>query len=183
MSMVTTTSPQVTTTPPVDAVSVVTNSIAASGANYRFSSVVSLGEETITNINGIVDAGSVSAEIVTGGRSVSYIRTPAGEWVTNPDGAWVPLEGEPAPATPPLAALSDSTDLRLETGDTNSGVFSGRLGPAAGPAQGLPFSLTIQGGLVSQISYLVEVQAGQASVTTTLADIGSAGAVAPPPGV
>ena len=144
---------------------------------------VSVGEQTVTDISGIVDGGSVSAQITTGDRSISYIRTPAGEWVAEADGAWVPLEGEAPPAAPPLAALADSTDVSLQSGDGVSGVLSGILGPAAGPAQGLPFTLTVSNGLVSGISYQVETQAGPAIVTTTLSDIGQAGAVAPPPAV
>jgi hypothetical protein len=172
-----------TTGPAVDAAAVLAESVAASSANYRFSSIVSVGEQTVTDISGIVDGGSVSAQITTGDRSISYIRTPAGEWVAEADGAWVPLEGEAPPAAPPLAALADSTDVSLQSGDGVSGVLSGILGPAAGPAQGLPFTLTVSNGLVSGISYQVETQAGPAIVTTTLSDIGQAGAVAPPPAV
>jgi hypothetical protein len=157
--------------------------VAASGANYRYASVVSLGEQPVTNITGIVDQGSVAAEITTADRTVSYIRTAAGEWVTAEDGSWVPLEGEIPPSTPPLNALSDSTELRLESGDAISGVLTGILGPAAGTAQGMPFRLTFTNGLVSEISYTVPTQAGDATVTTTLSDIGLAGVVAPPPGL
>jgi hypothetical protein len=183
--------PAATTAPPptpstalaVDAASVLAGSLASSGANYRYASVVSLGEQPVTNISGVVDQGSVAAEITTADRTVSYIRTPAGEWVTTEDGSWVRLEGEIPPATPPLNALSDSTELRLESGDAASGVLIGTLGPSAGAAQGLNFRLTITNGLVSQISYNVPTEAGEATVTTTLSDIGMAGVVAPPPGM
>jgi hypothetical protein len=171
-----------TTTQPVDAPSVVGQSVAATSGNYRFSSVVLVGEQALTTINGIVDAGSVAADIVTGEGAVSYVRTAAGEWVTGPDGAWVPMEGELAPVTPPLSALSDATDLRLESGTGTDGVFTGILGPAAGPAQGIPFTLTTGAGLVSEIRYQVESSAGPAQVTTTFTEVGVAGAVIPPPG-
>jgi hypothetical protein len=154
--------------------------VAASGANYRFASVVMVGEEPVTTINGVVDAGSVAAEIVTGSESLSYVRTAEGEWVTGADGAWVPLEGEPAPVSPPLSALSDATDLVLASGNATDGVFTGVLGPAAGPAQGIPFSVTTKAGLVSEIRYQVESTAGPAVVTTTLTEIGAAGTVTAP---
>lgn len=178
----TTTTDATTTTQPADAVSLVGDSLAATSANYRFSSVVLVGEQTLTTITGNVDGGSVAAEISTGSGAVSYVRTPDGEWVTGADGEWVPLEGEP-PVSPPLAALVDANDLRLESGDATGGVLTGLLGPAAGPAQGVPFSLTIQNGLVTEIRYQVESSAGPAQVITTLTDIGVAGTVSAPEGV
>lgn len=184
-NLATTTHPTVatTTTQPVDAPAAVGQSVAATGGNYRFSSVVLVGEQALTTINGIVDAGSVAADIVTGQETVSYVRTAAGEWVTGPDGAWVPLEGEAAPVTPPLAALSDASELRLESGTATDGVFTGILGPAAGPAQGIPFTLTTGAGLVSEIRYEVESSAGPAQVSTTFTEVGVAGTVSPPAGV
>jgi hypothetical protein len=158
---------------------VVGESLVASGSNYRFSSVVLVGEETLTSITGVVDGTSVGAEITTGTGVVSYVRTPEGEWVTEADGTWAPLEGE-APVSAPLAILADSSDLTLETGDSVRSMFTGRLGPAAGPAQGVPFSLTIENGLVTEIRYQVESSAGPAQVITTLTEIGAAGTVSAP---
>jgi hypothetical protein len=113
---------------------------------------------------------------------LSYVRTPDGEWVTGADGEWAALEGE-APVSPPLAALADPAEVALESGDTARGVVTGRLGPAAGPARGVPFSLTIDGGLITEIRYQVESSAGPAQVVTTLSDVGSAGSVSAPEGV
>jgi hypothetical protein len=171
-----------TTTVPVDPTAMVSDGLAASSSNYRFSSVVLVGEDTLTTITGVVDGTSVAAEIATGTGVVSYVRTPDGEWVTGPDGEWGALEGE-APVSAPLATLSDSTDLSLESGDLAGGVVTGRLGPAAGTAQGVPFSLTIENGLVTEIRYQVESSAGPAQVITTLTDIGAAGTVSAPEGV
>jgi hypothetical protein len=156
--------------------------LAASSSNYRFSSVVLVGEQTLTSIAGVVDGTSVAAEITTGTGVLSYVRTPDGEWVTGADGEWAALEGE-APVSPPLAALADPVDLTLESGDEARGVVTGRLGPAAGPAEGVPFSLIIEGGVVTEIQYQVESSAGPAQVITTLSDIGSAGTVSAPEGV
>lgn len=177
-----TTTAETTTTVPVDPVAVVSESLAASSFNYRFTSVVLVGEQTLTSISGIVDGNSVAAEIATGSTEVSYIRTPDGEWVTTADGEWVALEGEP-PVAPPLAALVDAGDLVLESGDGDQGVFTGVLGPAAGPAQGIPFSLTIENGVVTEIRYQVDTGGELAQVITTLSDIGAAGTVSPPEGV
>jgi hypothetical protein len=160
----------------------VTESLATSSSNYRFTSVVLVGEQTLTTISGIVDANSVAAEIATGSTEVSYIRTPDGEWVTTADGEWVALEGEP-PVAPPLAALVDAGDLVLASGDGTQGVFTGVLGPAAGPAQGIPFSLTVENGFVSEIRYQVDTGGEMAQVITTLSDIGAAGTISPPEGV
>ncbi|HSJ84900.1 MAG TPA: hypothetical protein VLA91_13915 [Acidimicrobiia bacterium] len=88
------------TTAAVDPAVVVGESLSASGSNYRFSSVVLVGEETLTSITGVVDGTSVGAEITTGTGVVSYVRTPAGEWVTEADGTWALLEGE-APVSAP----------------------------------------------------------------------------------
>jgi hypothetical protein len=82
-----------------------------------------------------------------------------------------------------LATLADPTDLSLESGDLAGGVVTGRVGPAAGAAQGVPFSLTIENGLVTEIRYQVESSAGPAQVITTLSDIGAAGTVSAPEGV
>jgi hypothetical protein len=170
-----------TTTEAVDPAVVVGESLSASGSNYRFSSVVLVGEETLTSITGVVDGTSVGAEITTGTGVVSYVRTPEGEWVTEADGTWSPLEGE-APVSAPLAILADSSDLTLETGDSVQSVFTGRLGPAAGPAQGVPFTLTIENGLVTEIRYQVESSGGPAQVITSLTEIGAAGSVSAPEG-
>jgi hypothetical protein len=171
-----------TSTVPVDPVTTVNDALAASGHNYRFASVVLVGEDTLTSISGIVDGNSVSAEVAAGGSELSYVRTPEGEWVTGPDGEWVVLEGEP-PVAAPLGSMADVGQLALESGDAESGVFTGVLGPAAGPAQGLPFSLTIQGGLVTEVRYQVDTGGEIAQVITTLSDVGAAGSVSRPEGV
>jgi hypothetical protein len=62
-------------------------------------------------------------------------------------------------------------------------VFTGLLGPAAGPAQGIPFSLTVEGGVVSEVRYQVDTGGEIAQVITTLSDIGAAGTVSKPEGV
>lgn len=175
-----TTSAVATTTVPVDPVAAVAESIEASSSNYRFTSLVLVGEETLTTISGIVDGSSVAAEIITGSTEVSYVRTSDGEWVTGDGGEWVELEGEP-PVAPPLAALADAGDLVLESGDGARGVFTGMLGAAAGPAQGIPFSLTVENGVVTEIRYQVDTGGGElAQVITTFSDIGAAGIVSPP---
>jgi hypothetical protein len=171
-----------TTTAPVDPALVVSESLAASSANYRFTSVVLVGEQTLTTITGAVDGSSVAAEVVTGSGEVSYIRTPDGEWVTGPDGEWVELEGEP-PVAPPLGALVDAGNLVLESGDGTRGVFTGTLGSAAGEAQGLGFSLTVESGLVTEVRYQVDTGGEMAQVITTLTDFGGAGTVTAPDGV
>jgi hypothetical protein len=178
----TTTSTIVTTTEPIDPARVVADGLAASSANYRFSSVVLVGEETLTSIMGVVDGEAVSAQIATGTSEVSYVRTPEGEWVTGADGEWVELEGEP-PVGAPLAALSDAGDFVLESGDASQAVITGVLGPAAGSAQGIPFTLTVEGGQVTEIRYEVDTGGEIAQVVTTLSEFGSAGTVAKPEGV
>lgn len=177
----TTTTPEVTTTT-VDPVVTVGESLAASSANYRFTSLILVGEQTLTTIEGVVDGSSVAAAIGTGSGEVSYIRTPDGEWVTGADGEWVALEGEP-PVAPPLGALVDAGDLALVSGNGTTGVFTGVLGPAAGDAQGLAFTLTVEEGLVTEIRYEVDTGGELAQVITTLTEIGSAGSVTAPEGV
>jgi hypothetical protein len=176
----TTTTSEVTTT--VNPVVTVGESLAASSANYRFTSLILVGEQTLTTIEGVVDGNSVAAAIGTGTGEVSYIRTADGEWVTGADGEWVALEGEP-PVTPPLGALVDAGDLALVSGNGTTGVFTGVLGPAAGTAQGLPFTLTVEAGLVTEIRYEVDTGGELAQVITTLSEIGSAGSVTAPEGI
>ena len=171
-----------TTTAAADPLAMLDQGLAASSSNYRFSSVVLVGEQILTSIAGVVDGTSVAAEITTGTGVLSYVRTPEGEWVTGADGEWAALEGE-APVSPPLAALADPAEVTLESGDSTRGVVTGRLGPAAGLAVGVPFSLTIEGGMVTEIRYQVESSAGPAQVVTTLSDVGSAGSVSAPEGV
>ncbi|HEX9864287.1 MAG TPA: hypothetical protein VGC03_04905 [Acidimicrobiia bacterium] len=178
----TTTTSEVTTTVPVDPVVTVGESLAASSSNYRFTSLILVGEQTLTTIEGVVDGNSVAAAIGTGTGEVSYIRTPDGEWVTGADGEWVALEGAP-PVAPPLGALVDAGDLALVSGNGTTGVFTGVLGPAAGAAQGLPFTLTVEAGLVTEIRYEVDTGGELAQVITTLSEIGSAGSVIAPEGV
>jgi hypothetical protein len=176
-----TTTVAATTTVSIDANAVVTDSLAASSANYRFTSVVLVGEQTLTTMSGLVDGDSVSAEIATGTSEVSYIKTPEGEWVTGPDGDWVALEGEP-PVGAPLDALTDAGGLVLESGNANRGVFTGVLGPAAGSAEGLTFTITVQDGHVTEIRYQVDTGGELGDVVTTLSDFGAAGTVTKPEG-
>jgi hypothetical protein len=171
-----------TTTAPIDPTAVITETLAASSANYRFTSVVLVGEQTLTSIAGTVDGNSVSAEVTTGSSELSYVRTADGEWVTGPDGDWVELEGEP-PVAPPLGALVGAADLVVQSGNGEHGVFTGMLGAAAGVAQGVPFSLTIENGLVTEIRYQVDSGGEIAQVITTFTDIGAAGTVSAPEGV
>jgi hypothetical protein len=181
-----TTSPSTTIAPTsttaVEPAAVVADSLAASRPNYRFTSIVLVGEQTVTTMTGVVDGESVSAEIATGTSEVSYVRTPEGEWVTGPDGDWVALEGEP-PVGAPLDALSDAGGLTLESGNATRGVFTGVLGPAAASAQGIEFTITVEDGYVSEIRYQVDTGGEQGEVVTTLSDFGSAGAVTKPEGV
>jgi hypothetical protein len=142
---------------------------------------VLIGEDALTTISGIVDGNTVAAEIGTGTGEVSYIRTPEGEWVTGADGEWVALEGEP-PVSPPLDSLADAGSLTLESGDATRGVFTGVLGPAAGAAEGIPFSLTIEDNLVTEIRYQVDTGGDVGQVITTFSDFGGAGEVTRPEG-
>jgi hypothetical protein len=174
--------PSTTTTVPVDASAAVTASLAASSANYRFSSVVLVGEQTVTTMTGVVDGGSVSANIATGTSEVSYVRTQEGEWVTESDGDWVALEGEP-PVGAPLDALADAEALALESGDADQGVFTGVLGPAAGAVRGVAFTVTVEGGRVTEVRYQVDTGGELAQVITTFSDFGVAGTVSKPEGV
>jgi hypothetical protein len=156
--------------------------LSATNENYRFSSVVLVGEDTLTTIEGVVDGQTVAAEISTGTGSVSYVRTADGEWVTDSDGAWVDLDGEP-PVSAPLSALTDAANLVVVSSDGMSGLFTGTLGPSSGGAEGLPFSVTIEQGLISEIRYQVDNGGQTAQVITTFTDVGSAGSVNPPAGV
>ncbi len=177
----TTTLAPTTSTVPVDPVAIVSGALAASGANYRFTSMVLVGEQTLTSIDGVVDDAAVAARIETGASELSYVRTAEGEWVTGPDGEWVILEGEP-PVAAPLDAMTDAEQLTLESGGADQGVFTGVLGPAAGPARGVPFSLTIENGVVTEIRYEVDTGGEIAQVITTFSEIGAAGTVTRPEG-
>ena len=176
-----TTTAETTTRVAIDPVAVLGDSLAASSANYRFTSMVLVGEQTVTTISGVVDGNSVAADIGTGSSEVSYVRTPEGEWVTGAVGEWVALDGEP-PVDPPLAALVDAGGLILQSGDGTTGVITGTLGPAAGSAQGLPFTMTIEQGLIVEIRYDVDTGGENAQVITTLSEIGAAGSVGAPAG-
>jgi hypothetical protein len=179
----TTTAPSsTTTTSQVDAATMLGDSLSATSQNYRFSSVVLVGEDTLTTIDGVVDGQEVAAEVSTGTGSVSYVRTTEGEWVTDSEGAWVALEGEP-PVSAPLSALTDAGNLMVVSSDGVNGLFTGTLGPGSGEAEGLAFSVTIEQGLISEIRYQVENGGQTAQVITTFTEVGAAGSVSPPAGV
>jgi hypothetical protein len=167
------------TTVPVDVHAIFQQALAASSANYRFQSEVSVGDTPVTTIQGIVDGESVAADVTAGTSQVSYIRTPEGEWVTGPDEEWSALEGE-APVGPPLIGLSDVTGLELESTEGNSRVLLATLGPAAGPAAGAKVTMVLVGGLISEIRYQAPSGADIATVVTTVTDVGTAGTVTPP---
>jgi hypothetical protein len=153
--------------------------LAATSPNYRFESMVMVGDQMITSIQGVVDGDSVAATITAGTSDVSYVRTPEGEWVTGPDDEWSVLEGE-APAGAPLAGLTDATDLALDSVDAGVLAILATLGPAAGPAAGTRVTITMSGGLVTEIRYQAQSGPDLAEVTTTITEVGSAGTVEAP---
>lgn len=173
-----TTAPEQTTTTlgPAD---MFNNGLTASIANYRFESTVAAGDQVITSISGVVDSDAISADISAGDRVVSYVRTGEGEWLTDSEGDWVAVEGEP-PVAPPLGLLTDATSFEEVSVDQGTVVLTGTLGPAAGAAGGIPFTVTIVDGLISQIQYQAETGGETAVVTTTFTEIGTAGGITPP---
>jgi hypothetical protein len=175
----TTTAAAATITVAIDAAGEFADGIAASSANYHFVSTVTTDTETVTTIEGIVDQGSIAATISAGTQQVSYVRTKEGEWIKEADGEWVEAEGEP-PVSPPLGGLVDAVELAVVSDETDGLVISGRLGPAAGSAAGLPFTTSLVDGLVSVISYEAETGGSLAMVTTVLSEIGTAGLVTAP---
>lgn len=178
-STTTTTLATTTTTQAIDVGGVFAEALAATSPNYRFQSVVTVGDLTVTTIQGVVDGESVAANITAGTSEVAYVRTPEGEWVTGPDDEWSVLEGE-APAGAPLAALADATDLALQSADGEQAVILATLGAAAGPAAGTRVAITVGGGLVTEIRYQAQSGADIAEVTTTVTEVGSAGTVEAP---
>jgi len=175
----TSTTVPVSTTQASDVGGLFGDALAAPSANYRFQSQVEVGDQVITTIQGTVDGESVAASITAGTSDVSYIRTPEGEWVTGPDDEWSVLEGE-APAGAPLAGLADVTDLALESAEGEMMVVLATLGPAAGPAAGTRVAITVNGGLVTQISYQSQSGTDIADVTTVVTEVGSAGTIEAP---
>ncbi|MEX1124153.1 MAG: hypothetical protein WD895_06590 [Acidimicrobiia bacterium] len=168
-----------TTTQAIDVGAVFVEALAATSPNYRFQSVVTIGDQTVTTIQGVVDSESVAAIITAGTSDVAYVRTAEGEWVTGPDDEWSVLEGE-APAGAPLAALADVSDLALESTDSEQLVILATLGPAAGPAAGTRVAITVGGGLITEIRYQTQSGADIVEVTTTVTEVGSAGTVEAP---
>ncbi len=167
------------TTQPVDVHAVFQQSLGLTSVNYRFQSVVSVNDTQVTTIQGVVDGESVAATVAAGTSEVSYIRTPDGEWVTGPDEEWSVLEGE-APVGAPLVGLSDVTGLALESTEGNSRVLLATLGPAAGPAAGAKVTITLVGGMISEIRYQAASGSDTATVVTLVTDVGSAGTVTAP---
>lgn len=173
----TTTAPAATTTlVPED---VFRNGLAASSSNYRFESTVAVGDQVITSITGVVDDDSIAADITAGDTVVSYVRTSEGEWLTDTEGEWVEVDGEP-PAAPPLALLADASSFEEVAGEQGTTTLTGTMGEAAGAAAGIPFTVTVTSGLITQIQYQAETEGGTAVVTTTFTEIGTAGGVTPP---
>lgn len=175
----TTTTAPTSTTQAIDVGAVFAEALAATSPNYRFQSVVTVADQTVTTIQGVVDGESVAASITAGTSEVAYVRTPEGEWVTGPDDEWSVLEGE-APAGAPLSGLTDVTELTLESAVGESMVIVATLGPAAGPAAGTRAAITMTGGLVTEIRYQAQFGADIAEVVTIVTEAGSAGVVEAP---
>lgn len=177
--MLTTTTTHASTTTTINAAAVLGMSLESTSPNYRFESIFEVDAETLTTITGVVDGTAVAADIVTGSSQVSYVHTEDGEWITDADGTWIALEGEP-PVAPPLAGLADPSSLVLTSGDANTGVMTGVLGSAAGSATGIEFTVDLVDGLVTKIVYEANIGGETAVVTTTITDVGEAGGVNPP---
>ncbi len=176
----TSTAPATTTsTQAIDVAGEFAAALAATSPNYRFESVVTVGDQVVTTIAGVVDGESVAATITTGTSEVSYVRTPEGEWVTGPDDEWAVLEGE-APAGAPLAGLTDASDFALESSNAGLLAVLATLGPAAGPVAGTRVTITLTDGQVTQIRYQAQSGSDLADVTTTITEVGSAGTVEAP---
>lgn len=173
----TTTAPAVTTT--LGPEEVFRNGLVASSHNYRFESTVVVGDQVVTSITGVVDGDSIAAEVTAGDTVVSYIRTGEGEWLTDTEGQWVEVDGEP-PAAPPLALLADARSFEEVSAEQGTTTLTGTMGEAAGAAAGIPFTVIIIDELITQIQYRAETEGGTAVVATTFTEIGSAGDVTPP---
>jgi hypothetical protein len=175
----TTSTAPTSTTRAIDIGAVFAEALTATSPNYRFQSVVTVADQTVTTIQGVVDGESVAASITAGTSEVAYVRRPEGEWVTGPDDEWSVLEGE-APAGAPLSSLTDVTELTLELADSDRTVILATLGPAAGPAAGTRAAITMIGGLVTEIRYQAQFGADIAEVITIVTEAGSAGVVEAP---
>lgn len=168
-----------TTTSQVDAGAILDDAVAATGDNYRFVSTVTVDATVVTSIEGVVDGPSVQSDITTGETTISYVRTPEGEWTREGDEEWVRLEGTP-PVDPPLTPLTDPKEVVLIGEDGAITQVSGLLGESAGPAAGVEFSASILDGLISEITYETGSNGQTAKVITTLTEVGSAGTVEAP---
>lgn len=173
----TTTAPATTTT--INAAAVLGMALQTTSANYRFESIFAVEGETLTTITGVVDRAAVAADITTGSSQVSYVHTDEGEWITDAEGTWIVLEGEP-PVAPPLAALADPSSLVVTSGDVTNGEVVGVLGPTAGSAAGIEFTAALADGLIATIVYEADIGGQTAVVTTRITDVGNAGGVTPP---
>lgn len=174
-----TTTVSVATTPAIDAPALFDQSLAATSPNYRFHSLVQVGEVPLTDIRGSVDGESVAADVTTGTSTISYVRTPEGEWVTGPDEEWAGLDGEP-PAGAPLDGLAGAGSIELVGTDGDRVFLSAVLGEAAGPASGIPVTVTVVGGLIARVEYQLQSGPDLATVTTDISEVGSAGSIASP---
>lgn len=178
-STTSTSTPTTTATEPLDPGAVLADAHRATAGNYRFRSVVVVDGATIITISGVVDGASVAATLETGTSIIDYVRTPAGEWVTGPEGEMVPLEGEP-PTGAPLDLLEDATEASIDHQDSDATALTATLGAPAGPSAGLRVSITVSGAVVTEISYRAEAEGVVADVTTTVSDVGRAGTVEAP---
>lgn len=178
--VITTTTMAPTTTTPIDTAAVLGTSLESTGPNYRFESIFEVDGQTLTTITGVVDGTSVAADITTGSSQVSYVHTDDGEWITDAAGTWIALDGGEPPVAPPLAALADASSLAMMSGDATTGEMTGVLGPAAGSATGIGFTVEIGDGMVTKIVYDADIGGETAVITTNITDVGNAGSVNPP---
>ena len=158
---------------PADPAAALSQGVAALDAGYHFTATVTVNGATQLIADGDRNGANSQLAITSAGATVDYVITADGSWAKPADGEWQVLEVAPATSDPidalraPVAVeVSPTTDGTLRLKVTVTAVSLGIQ--ADGNVDVL---VTLQGGVITVISYDATVQGGTANVSTAISAI------------
>ena len=157
------------------------DALDATGGEYRYETIVTIGDAVTMQVSGSVSGIIRIATITTGGSVTEYVTTDGGEWISGPTDADM-LDHALLAGHPPLEALIGPQWVGPDPGidDEDDVVLSAVY---SGDSVGIPdvatveVQVTIRDGVVHQVEYEIPAGEATADVVTVISGFGDAAAI------
>ncbi len=182
-NVTTTTAATVTpTTAAPDPAALLADALGQYSAGYEFTATITVNDQATTVQTGRWLNGSSQLMISSGDGEVEYIVTGGGQWSRLPDAEWAEVEGSPATAASPLAAMGTPDSLELVSSDGGITVVRAVYPAAALGIDGEPVvtSLSFENGALTQVAFEAEISGVAARSVTTLAPLSDTSPIVAP---